>query len=147
MRHYLQGWRRKAGCIALLLACVFGYWWARSCFITDVLCIREKNRYLDAQLLEFTSLFGSDQVHVVASSESHLLWLRRKDRNPNEPFYTRDVASGDILDRLIPQANVGKPLVVMIPFPAIVMPLVLISACLLLSQPRKPSSIPTKEIP
>ena len=144
VRQYFQGWRRKAGCIALLLACVFAYWWARSCFITDVLCIREKNRYLDAQLLEFTSFFGSDQVHVVASSESHLLWLRRKDRNPNEPFYTRDVASGDILDRLIPQANVGKPLVVMIPFRAIVMPLILISAYLLLIQPRKPSSIPAK---
>jgi hypothetical protein len=128
-------WRRKIGAVTLVLAMVLVFWWVRSLFITDVLCMREKNRFLEAYLFDIINFFSSDYVNVFASDGSSLLWLRRKDRNPFEPFYSRYEASGDVLEHMIPQMDVSNPVVVYVPYPAIVVPLILISVWLLLSKP------------
>lgn len=35
MRGFFRGWRRKLGCVTLLLACVVTGWWIRSFYICD----------------------------------------------------------------------------------------------------------------
>lgn len=132
---FFRGRRRKIGAVTLVLAMVLVFWWVRSLFITDVLCMREKNRFLEAYLFDIINFFSSDYVNVFASDGSSLLWLRRKDRNPFEPFYSRYEASGDVLEHMIPQMDVSNPVVVYVPYPAIVVPLILISLWLLLSKP------------
>ena len=137
MSDFFRGWRRKFGVVTLVLAMVLIFWWVRSLFITDVLCLREKNRFLEAYLFDIITVYSSDHVNVFASDGSSLIWLRRKDRNPNDPSYSTYEASGDVLEHMIPQMNVSNPVVVYVPYPAIVIPLVLISLWLLLSKPHK----------
>ena len=136
MGDYFKGWRRQTGVVTLVLLMVFNFWGVRSLFITDVLCMRERNRFLGSHLFEIVNLFDSDYVNVFASDGTSLIWLRRKDRNPYEPFYARHEASGDVLERMTPQADVSNPVVVYLPYPAIVIPLTLVSLWLLLTKPR-----------
>ena len=137
MRDFFNGWRRKTGVVTLALLLVFIFWWVRSLYVTDVLCMRERNKFLGTYLFDIVSVFESDYVNLFASGGSSLLWLRRKDRNPYEPFYMQYEVGGDVLERMTPQADVSNPSVVLVPYPAIVIPLALISLWLLLVKPRK----------
>ena len=145
MGKILRDWRRQTGEVTFVLLLVFTFWWVRSLFITDVLCMREKNRFLGSYLFDVANLFDSDYVNVFASDGSSVLWLRRKDKNPYEPFYARYEAIGDVLERMTPQADVSNPAVVIIPYPTIVIPLTLISLLLLLSKPRQSNQNKTVE--
>ena len=132
--------------MTLVLALVFVFWWARSHFVTDVICLRERNKFLNAYLFEVITFFDSDYVNFLASDGSSMLWLRKRSREPNEPFYSRYKASGDVLERIIPQWDTSNPVaVVYIPYPAIVCPLALVSLWLLLSMPSKTSPKKTDE--
>ncbi len=35
MREFFRGWRRKVGCVSLVMACLFGVAWGRSQFVVD----------------------------------------------------------------------------------------------------------------
>ena len=137
MGKIIKGWRRKTGLVTLLLALVFTLWWVRSRSTCDVICLRERNKFLATYLFDIVNFFDSDYVNVIASDGSSIHWIRL-DRYPNYPFYATYPAGGDVLERMIPQANVSNPAVVVhIPYPAIVVPLALASAWLLLFNPRR----------
>ncbi len=146
MIEFLKGWRRKTGLVTLVLLMVFVFWWARSLFVTDVICLRERNKFLNTYLLEVITLFDSDYVNFFASDGSSMLWIRKRSRDLNEPLYSRYAASGDVLERIIPQWDTSNPVaVVYIPYPAIVCPLTLVSLWLLLSKPSKKNPIKTNQ--
>lgn len=39
MRDFLHGWRRKVGCVALMMACVFAAGWMRSRLLEDEIAL------------------------------------------------------------------------------------------------------------
>ncbi len=59
MKEFFYGWRRKAGCVALVVACLFMGLWARSRFYED----------------DFRFRVGRHAVYVFHSFESGLAWI------------------------------------------------------------------------
>jgi len=66
MSDFFHGWRRKAGCVALVTACVFASGWVRSFWLCDVLSFGQH---------EFCHVLG------------RLSWARLKSKNPDEPVW------------------------------------------------------------
>ena len=138
MGEFSKGWRCKVGCVTLVMACVCAFWWSRSLFVTDVVCLRERNKFLNSYLFDVITLFDSDYVNLFASDRSSLIWLRKRSREPHEPFYSRYEATADVLERMIPQWDTSNPVAaVYVPYPAIVCSLIFVSLWLLLSKHRK----------
>lgn len=59
MREFFHGWRRKAGCVALVMACAMMVFWFRSYVVSNAIC------YL-----------GRDRDHRVALESGHVSWSR-----------------------------------------------------------------------
>jgi hypothetical protein len=73
MREFFRGWRRKVGCVTLVMACVFAVAWVRSFFIWDVL----------------TFPVGRDaSFEVLSSSDRFLMSYVEHNGFLNEPFHT-----------------------------------------------------------
>ncbi|MDB5348223.1 MAG: hypothetical protein JWP89_6600 [Schlesneria sp.] len=73
MYTFFHGWRRKLGCVALVTACVFAVAWVRSFFIWDVL----------------TFPVGRDaSFEVLSSSDRFLMSYVEHGGFLNEPFHT-----------------------------------------------------------
>ncbi|MDB5345631.1 MAG: hypothetical protein JWP89_4008 [Schlesneria sp.] len=64
MREFFRGWRRKTGCITLVMACVVTGLWVRTLFFSDQFCFAI-----------------GDRLHYVNSGQSGLSWLS-VDRSP-----------------------------------------------------------------
>jgi len=43
MLNFFHGWKRKAGCVTLVMACVFAAWWFRSQHVVDVVGFNEES--------------------------------------------------------------------------------------------------------
>ena len=135
-----HGWRRKAGCVTLLMACVFAAGWVRNYTVQDMLLIRR----------------DQEHFHLLVSGHDGLIWMKIVDVvgfSRGRPFYDTDVADqSDPFEAInaewrwkwlgfqfgqgeeIFQTPIGFWI---IPYWAIVIPLSLISAYLLLCQPRQ----------
>jgi len=135
MGELFKGWRRKAGCVALAMACVFAAGWVRSLGNSDE--------------IEFKSVFGN--VHSLNSRGGHVEWVQWNDRIPPEGPWTwwsspdseipadRDVL---ILPHHIertdwyPHGRTTTGTGIRVRYGSIVIPLTLLSAYLLLNKPR-----------
>jgi len=144
MGEFFHGWRRKAGCVTLVLATVFMLGWIRSMGISD------------GAVIQFVAL-----THVLISTDGHFRWMCHSGNFPTSDRITHlqwpveqavehpfiaivggeiewqwrcrwrgfDIGEGHII---------GLPLNAWaIPYWSVVLPLTALSAFLLLSKPRK----------
>ncbi len=130
MREFFHGWRRKAGCVTLVLALVFMGAWLRSYIVED--------------RLAFTT---GDFRHAISSFQGRVGWDRWLDsppsvgvawssewRNLNMPIRARPThfkaRPGSILGKLQFESRA-------VPYWPFAIPLTLLSAYLILWKPRK----------
>ena len=123
MREFFHGWRRKAGCVALVLACAVMGLWFRSFAIFDVI-----------------SLANGQQQHQIASASGRLFWgawreRSRHSRPRNE--WERIGTSRRTRDEVDIQLESFHNFRWIIPYWSVVLPLTLLSAYLILWEPRK----------
>jgi hypothetical protein len=165
MGEFFHGWRRKTGCLALVIACVLMVGWIRTYFITDwVRAPFGKTTCIYADSFRSSLIFGSIQQasdfrwRSFPSSEGVIYsWNDQTrtalsfngfgggavDESPNDPTRECDMWSCPV--RLFGCAVYLRSAItsnrvtlgVVIPYWSIVLPLTLISAWLLLSKPRK----------
>lgn len=148
MREFFAGWRRKAGCGTLLLACLFEAIWMRSQFAVDI--------------FEYDRAEKGEQI--LAFFPEGIEWTSRRGRGLRidwptilgiswKCLPTRDVSSIDESDGWdvdehwegmgfrFGKYHLGGPLVLAqrsvwrIPYSAVVLPLILVSASLILKRP------------
>ena len=143
MGEFFNGWRRKAGCVALALALALMFLWLRSIYVSDIISRHVPNT--------------SDYLF---STECSCGWLRKHhDRLINfpAPFWESFVGALGVLSeprtrwrewRWYGCGMIESPgeqaIVWIIPYQFVVCPLTLISACLIL-WPRKCK--PTRQVP
>ena len=128
MREFFKGWRRKTGCVTLLLAMVLTTFWVRSL-----------GRPLLAQI-------GYGRFHLLHSTEGRIDWMSWIQPG-SEPQVAMVVLSS------VPAEDLAKILELIgadlrnsnvelreasIPYWSLAIPLTLLSAWLLLSKPRQP---------
>ena len=145
MYQYFRGWRRKAGCITLALACVFIVIWVRSLIVVDT--------------LQFDS--GKFIREDLVSVRHHLIWGRIYEEGAvTKPSWrTSPIARVVTFDgfmeltRLnrswrfcgfsggkfqVKKSALGESGFCVIPYWSIVIPLTMLSAFLLLSKRQEP---------
>ena len=158
MSEFFKPWRRKIGCVTLLMACVFAAGWVRSPFFTDVISYST----------------GENSADFWFSADSTFGWFgfrvdREKFSNgtpsvtimgPDFPTWSTSPKGRDELwflksPRRWLGFNAGRKkndiagdfvLFAAVPYWSIVLPLIALSAYLLLSNPRQstPSKIPVE---
>jgi hypothetical protein len=124
MREFFHGWRRKAGCGLLVVTCALAALWVRSLAMYDA--------------IEFDF---SDARHTVFSFRGHGHWLRKDNTSGPSPrfsseAYLREAEQTIAMNRLS-YNRMPVPVEYSIPYCAVVMPLTLISAVLILWAKRK----------
>jgi len=125
MRDFFHGWRRKAGCVALVMACLFMAGWIRSRMFGDA----------------FLFPVGSRQNAIVAL-DGAVHWCAVKTGPAYWGFETSDRPVDELADQL--QTEIGFSWCV--PYWSITIPLTLLSAYLILRKPRKSAAnMPTAD--
>ena len=151
MDEFFNPWRRKIGVLTLVMACVFLGGWVRSQGHND----------------EVNFWTGPHETHSLNSSPTGICWMKRSNLHPNVPMTTgkfgwvafqswpRDVCDPfrwstpqwqfafmgfHFAKATIDPPDRGNLEIWIIPYWSIVIPLTLLSACVLLSMPRKSTS-------
>ena len=122
MGNFFNGWRRKAGCVALVTACVLMIAWLRSLLIFDQFVIFDNNEFGPCGLIisQSGSLYFQETSHTFGRM----------------PFYRSDkvgrsVSAFGFLNGFTGASCVG------VNYWYIVLPMSVLSAYLLLRNPRK----------
>lgn len=129
MPEFFKGWRREAGCVTLVTACVFVGMWVRSVYVGDLLSfpafgtdfeVISSNGHVDWQgMLQFTTpiqtSWKSDSPQNVLESHRFEVLIHRLGRS-----------TGTLLEH-----EEGS-----IPYWSVTLPLTFLSAWLLLRKPR-----------
>ena len=153
MGDFLYGWRRKAGGVALVLACVVVAGWVRSWRVDDLIQLTsEEDMATDIHIRSFEGFlimqvetlvppkpikwavpkWSIVELHKTAAADDPMIWR----------FRWCGFAAGYELGRAyLPDGRVD---LWFIPYWSIVIPLTLLSAYLLLVKPRKPKLGPTQ---
>jgi hypothetical protein len=136
MREFFRGWRRKIGCVTLLMALAMTGAWFRSLILCDAILIRS----------------GTSWVDAIVSDAGHLMWADVCDDSPDPVIQWRQFPATMFRDQesiewhklwlsfAIGEFRSSKTVVGRIwsaPYCALVVPLTLLSAYLLLWKPRK----------
>ncbi len=127
-----QGWRRKLGCVLLVVACGLMICWARSSHRFDMLQI------------------GYGTVHIIYSTRGEVHWITWDGGMSTTVFLSRELPADD-LSTLVELIR-GDLRTSNIPFQEsaflywpIVIPLTLLTACLILWKPRHVKLSDTKD--
>lgn len=125
MGDFFKGWRRKLGCVALLMACAMMGAWMRSQFTSDVACWSMGH-----------------ESEVVISSNGMLSWWRLGMQGPVPRFWNPNfVSQGNDGTYYFTVRDWGVELgpadSLSIPYWPFVIPLTFVSAYLILWKPRK----------
>lgn len=121
MREFFKGWRRKAGCVTLALACFLMGGWNRSLVTSD------------------TFIFGDGFVTL---SKGSIEWMRlvHEDNTPIETPKT-DAPAEVTIAVISGGVKIGNPnlkvISYTIPYWSLTIPMTVLSAYLLLWKPRK----------
>jgi hypothetical protein len=141
MREFFRGWRRKAGCVTLLMACVLTGAWIRSLCTTNI--------------VEFAK--GTATTDIFYSFDGSLVWRKVHQEWPNvkasfrewdaQPRSDYDFFDDDRIQWLCRCCGTGIgeevdgpkdwSIYVIVHYSVVVIPLTLLSAYLILSKPRK----------
>ena len=128
MREFFNGWRRKVGCVALVMALVLTGEWLRSRVVQDQITLGVNQR-----------------CHVVVSSRGYLRWFAIDDAS--SPFLSwrsgvfTDISHGKFLlaipGRGTAVVNVYAGRDWTVPYAFVALPMALLSAYLILWKPRQ----------
>jgi len=127
MGQFFKGWRRKAGAVTLVVACVFMAGWVRSLYVEDCFYITTSHRddiviFSDSQITWWGSSFNFDV-------KSSFKWTA-----------DTQMRFGGWVARFMSDGNGShegsEPQKWILPYWSIVFPLIAISLWLLLSNPR-----------
>jgi hypothetical protein len=153
MREFFNDWRRKLGVVTLVMACVFAAWWLRS-FRTEDSFFYPNGPYITDSLFSIAGSIGwsRDDESVWDMQRDRRDYGFRSRRSVGRPFlmypevsqwrwawYWNGLGCGCGAD-----GNGGGADIWIFPYWSIVTPLVLLSAWLLLTKPRKirPRAVP-----
>ena len=130
MREVFKGWRRKAGCVALLMACMFFGVWIRGLKIGDEFVWRFLQRH-----------------HKLLFEKETITWVSYDDEGRSTFFYynmfdCRSLNEIDLASKLIEayddwEESGLRPRCWRVRLTVLFIPLTLLSAYLLLWKPRK----------
>jgi len=138
MGEFFRGWRRKIGVVTLIMSLAFMGGWVRSNFVADIaqmftpsvgqrLTMQTHGRCI---LIEISR--SSEQRSYANGGSSSLEASAAEDSEPYWLFGVRE-CHGETVEGI----RFIRGYVLIMPFHAIVVPLTLVSAYLLLSKPRK----------
>ena len=140
MREFLRGWKRKIGCITLMMACVFAAGWIRSSHTADELWIGALGRQWcfisEMGYIHWHSYFVPPRY--IGDSVSSVPVSTAADRASFDRFWSNRLHNLAITTRYFIQGTV--------PYWSVVIPLTALSTFLLLSKPRKspqPKTVPS----
>ena len=122
MGDYFHGWRRKIGVVTLVMACVFAAGWVRSHWIADILQESDFGCHD-----EYGSKFGL--LYFAESSDNDAVPKTLQFESKSVDATTEPIFWGGV--------------VLVVPYFLVVVPLIVLSAYLLLSNPMPPTSGPT----
>ncbi|MDB5344383.1 MAG: hypothetical protein JWP89_2760 [Schlesneria sp.] len=127
MRDFFHGWRRKVGCVLLVVTCALAALWVRSLTVCDA--------------IEFDF---SDAQHTLFSCRGRGHWLRRDNcSGPSPRVWSEadlELAQARFAIKSLKLNRLPDPVEFRVGYCAIVMPLTLISAILILWPKRKQPS-------
>jgi len=156
MSDFFNGWRRKIGCVTLMMALVFTGGWVRSTFMFDgIEVVSIKSKYLISSIRGQIRWFSahSDQARVQKQEIRFPSAELKASDKPERPT-TRNQSSvivgdfyliseteawghySDLVQTPGPRVQVSE-IMAQAPYWSITIPLTLLSAFLLLSKPRK----------
>ncbi|MDB5343493.1 MAG: hypothetical protein JWP89_1870 [Schlesneria sp.] len=131
MRIFFQGWRRKVGCVVLVMALAFMGAWIRSLLITDF-CESPIGSVWQAGFVSHRGHFSYGWTNRKGSTR--FKWNSFDSQDPiairSHSFFF------DFTGGTAPNPS-GMPSELIIPYWSIIIPLTLLSACLILWKPRK----------
>ncbi len=125
MRTFFHGWRRKLGCITLVMAVASLLAWMRGRFVHDVVA--------------FT--LGGDQQHVVMAYQDSIWWWHYAIEEEHGADVGLSISHSEAkniisqLRMLLARPGSGERYV---PYWCVVLPLTMLSGWLILWKPRKP---------
>lgn len=138
MREFFTGWRRKVGCVALLMACAIVGLWMRSCVFGDWFSFPAGGRTEYQFVYESSRLIAVQwEYSIEVSSSPHFDY--GSDPVGGNPFTISGVSwewRGIQLGHDFTRPNFPMAFAV-IPYFFLVMPPILLSAYLILWKPRK----------
>ena len=120
MRTFFQGWKRKSGVTLLALACLFMLGWLRSLVVSDEFLLHDYFADYSLEHFKFAGLGTEPQAILCLVTEFAVA------QNPAPAVAM--INPGGVVYQIS-----SKPVFV-IPFAAIVFPLIVVSACLILSR-------------
>ena len=146
MGEFFKGWRRKVGCVTLVMACVVTLMWMRSLDIEDSLT--------ESKELGTTYFVGSRNQQLLWAKQEGVFWKAKgvweEHKLGSSPFVSvQDYQSQsrknwcgfrfEVGESEMRGPIVGKVrlVIVAIPYWSLVLPLTLLSAYLILWKPRK----------
>ena len=155
MREFFHGWRRKVGCVALVMACVLACVWLRSLITYDVIHqnVGERNYGIsscEGRLTLVWFSFATTEPFVWHSGDVSKIDYFFRAPEPGEPKKPYDplrewrviwrwdwggfhVGAGETGD----PNNLTQIVTAVFPYAALVIPLTLLSAYLILWKPRQ----------
>lgn len=136
MGEFFKGWRQKLGIGSLGLACVFVMGWIRGDFVEDTLT-------LGVQYREHTLVFGEPGV-IWWAMNTYPARTSFKWTTSDSEWRMVGIAAANpySTDGPLPELDLR---IWKVPYCSMVLPLALLSACLLLSKPRNSVSSKTAE--
>lgn len=149
MRDFFKGWERKSGCVTLVMACVFMAGWVRSFVANDVIDLKEHLTF--ASINSCMVLVVPEKLGSLTESDWEPYWEIQPASAPGEleselvTFFTWrfrwfGFGFGDSKNRD------DSVCVFVVPYWSVVLPLPLLSTCLLLRRLR-PANISSDPVP
>ena len=141
MFNYFRGWKRKAGLVTLVIACLFAAGWLRSHSYIDIVAS-------SAGGMKSVCMSGSQKLRLIFPGK-RMLQMVVAIQDPDEgerthgwiiagaPWETKDFSIRSEVGRIVKvnSLDVKNEQFLLIPYWSIVIPLTLLSAWLLLSKP------------
>jgi len=155
MGDFFHGWRRKTGCVTLVMACLVTAGWARSFLVTDELTvpgrlfpsckskillyssirgIEIERQWSDNEGADFANANGALNAYPVTSNDY------RKGRSPFDSWGLTIDETSSLCGFVVEVGHLkhnGKVLAWVAPYWSLVLPPTLLSAYLILWKPRK----------
>jgi hypothetical protein len=121
MREFFHGWRRKIGCLALVMACIVSVLWVRSLLIEDVVVFFNGFRHQTVDSLN-GDVYWDSQIEWTFDPG----WFT---------WFTYDLRDPRLLEASLASWEGGESM--RIPYWSVAVPLTLLSAYLILWKPRR----------
>ena len=157
MGEFFKGWRRKAGLVTLVMACLLTVGWMRSIAEFDCFCLTG-NSWLHVSWFNVTIQSAEGRLTLFRDSPDYgiaALWWSGENAKTIEPYDPLGVAEGIHIEwrrdwacftfgayHVLEGTELIRTDVYDIPYWSLVLPLTLLSAWLILIKPRKAKGSP-----